>query len=42
MSQAFFKLAYPTFYFMENSLPFVENHLGNVCITLHTHTHKKK
>ena len=42
ISQAFPKLAYPTHLLYGNTLPFVENSQGNVCITLYTHTHKKK
>ena len=42
ISQAFPKLAYPTHLLYGNTLPFVENSQGNVCITLHTHTKKNK
>ena len=34
ISQAFPKLAYPTHLLYGNTLPFVENSQGNVCITL--------
>ena len=41
MSQALPKMSLPHPLLYGNSLPFVENSQGNVCITLHTHTHTK-
>ena len=41
MSQAFFKLAYHTFYFMEIAYPLWKV-IEVMCVLPYTHTHKKK
>ena len=40
-AKPFLKISLPHLLLYGNGLPFVENHWGNVCITLHTHTQKK-